>query len=312
MNNNYYQQPYQNMAGIPPMNNGVVFNQVQQPRKSSTPPEGIEKLKRMGSTEFKFDEFDELKAGWDFRDTDGTIKLEIIDPETDFVRCNITGEEFHILFRSKETVVYLLDMLKDIVSTTKLCNSSQQPEMLRQIYVAFGVLEKLLPIAYESGIKNFDSIKKQLNNMITGVGYQGNFGSPYMYNGMYGSQPNYYINDTPQPPNNINGYYGGGNPNYYNNNVYNGGIPAPYSMGMPTAPVGGTYMNSPFVQNAPQPMQQQPVVPFPGQQQYQPAPQATPVMNNTTNTTAAPYNPPISSSNNSNANTQTTGATVKV
>ena len=316
MNNYFSQVPNNNIFGAGfPQNNGVTFNNIAPAKVSSSTPEEMSIIKSKIGSKFNFDENDSAVAGWDYREGD-KLCIEVVDPETDRVRAKYTGEEFNIVLKDVEYLKTALNIIKNFVCTTKLLNVNLDPNISKQMYISFGILEKLLPTAYINGIKNYNNIKQQVSNMVGTVGYQGNFGQqPYMYNGMYGASPNYFVNENGMPntvPMMNNNFVA--NPNVDINSIIQQaaaqGAQAAYSqMGVPTNPVGGTFMNSPFVQGGQQIMpNQQPSVPFPGQvnnnmAQYQPAnsnPNPTPTMNN------APYNPPIGANNVQTTTTSTT------
>ena len=194
-------------------------------------------------------------------------------------------------------------MLKDVVSTTKLLNTSLDKDVSKQLYIAAGILMKLLPTAYANGRKNYNSVINQARQQIGVIGYQGGFGqNGMMFAGQFGQAPNYFVNDSSVGPN-MPGFM----PNY--GYQPQGGIDpntvaqaaailqaaqAQQQMGMPTQPNGGTMMGgNPFVQGG-QPQQvpqmnNQPSVPFPGTPQAQPNQAFNPPIGQPANT-GAPAN----------------------
>lgn len=296
MNNNYFNQ---NTMGNPnfPTQSGIAVNNVQAAKSTSSTPEEMEIIKSKLGNKFSFDMNDSAVAGWDFRE--GTnLCIEILDSVTDLVRTKYTNEEFNIVMVEDNMVEELLKTLKNVVYTTKLLNTSMDKDVSKQIYIAFGILDKLLVPAYSNGKKNYSSVMGQCKNNVSASGYQGNFGQQqFMFNGQFGAAPNYYVNDNGYNPNMMmNNDYG--YPNNFNQMIQQaamqGAQAAMQQMGNPTAPVGGTMMNgNPFVQNgqAQQTPNMNNGVPFPGQpqQQYQPQPP----QNNNNNNNGTPFNPPI-------------------
>ena len=293
MNNAPYFGQQQNPQGFA-MQSGLAFNNVTPPKSTSSTQDELNIIKSRGGNHFCFDAEDSAVAGWDYRD--GTqLCIEIVDPSTDRVRAKYTNQEFNIVMVEDAIVNEVLDMLNNIVGTTKLLNTSLDKDVSKQIYVAFGVLLKLLPTAYANGKKNYNNVINQVRQQIGVTGYQGNFGmNGMMFAGQFGQMPNYYVQDNSLAPNM------GFNPNPQ---PQGGGIDpsvlaqavqivqqANAGMGMPTAPTGGTMMGgNPFVQGGqPQQVPQMtgPSVPFPGQQQTQ---QPNPAIGGGAATATAPF-----------------------
>lgn len=278
-----------------PQNNGLSFGTVAPAKSTSSTPEELNIIKSQAGNKFDFSDKDAAVAGWDFREG-SNLCIEIIDPKTERVRVKYTNEEFNIVLKDKQVLIEILEMVRNFVDTAKLLNVNLDPNVSKEMNVAFGMLYKLLPEAYESGKKNYGTVCQQLQNILTAQGYQGNWGNG-MYNGVIGNVPNYYVNEmsTPMMQNNM-----GMNPMMQNmyqqayaagqQSMNNGMMPnnnGMMGMGMPSPmPVGGTMMGgNPFVQGGqPQNVPQQAVpqiqnIPIPGQpiqnnnQGYQPNPQ---------------------------------------
>ena len=301
--NNYFGQPT-NPQGFA-VQSGLTFNNVTPAKSTSSTPEEMDIIKSKGGSNFEFTANDSAVAGWDYRD--GTnLCIELVDAQTDRVRAKWTGEEFNITMVEDAVVKKILEMLRDIVSTTKLLNTSLDKDMSKQMYIAAGVLMKLLPTAYANGRKNYNSVINQARQQIGVTGYQGGFGqNGMMFAGQFGQAPNYFVNDSSTGPN-MPGFMpnygcqpqGGINPNTIAQAAAILQAAQAQQMGMPTQPNGGTMMGgNPFVQGGqPQqvPQMNQPSVPFPGTPQAQP--------NQT-------FNPPIGQPVNTGAPANTTTTT---
>lgn len=285
--NGYYQQGMVPNSYVPngmfPQQNGVTFNQVAPQKQTSSTPEELETIRKHNGSSFKFDPDDAAVAGWDYRE--GTdLCIQLVDKATERVKVKYTGEEFNIVTVGPEVVQESLNILHNIVCTTKLLNTSLDPNVSKQIYVAYGVLEKLLPIAYENGKKNYGTIWNQVSQQVGVTGYFGNNGyNNFMFNGQIGAAPNYFVNDG-SSIGAINPYAGMPNPGMQPgfNTAVQAAVQATLQqmgMGAPSQPNGGTMMGgNPFVQGGqPQvvPQMVQPSVPFPGQQIQQQPPQQT-------------------------------------
>lgn len=265
-----------------PQNNGLNFGNVTPAKTSSSTPEEMALIKSKKGTNFKLDDTELAVAGWDFRDGQN-LAIEIIDPSTDRVRVKYTNEEFNIVMAPVDALKEYLVGLKNFVYTAKLTDTSDDQATLKELFTAFGIIDKLLPQAYENGQKNYQTLTNQMTQMMNAQGYQGTWGGQPMFNGAIGAVPNYYINEGyngyQQPQQQVNPQMMqqmlqqaaamGANAaqqqmmnaaTNFNNNMMNMGSP------MPT---GGTIMGNAFVQGGqPQQMPQQMV---PNQ------PQATPV-----------------------------------
>lgn len=226
-NNNqagYFNQGYpqnNNLAGVyNPNNNGIAFNQMQAAKQSSTNNEDMAKIRQFGGQEtFNFTERDDLVSSWDLRD--GTsLAIELVDAASDRVRAKYTGEEFNIVLVDDDTVRAILELLKNVVMTTKLLNVNCDQEMSKEMYRAHGILQKLLPIAYASGRKNYNKVMTQAQNQLGPMGYLGQNGmSQFAFGGVMGAMPNFVVNNGSTPPS-MQGYPTGyqQNPGCYQNN----------------------------------------------------------------------------------------------
>lgn len=290
MNNGYFTQggPFTPQGGFA-QQAGLTFNNVAPAKSTSSTQEELDIIKSKGGTNFEFNVTDTAIAGWDFRE--GTnLCIELIDAATDLVRAKYTGEEFNIVLVEDALVKEILNSLRNVVNTTKLLNTSLDKDISKQIYIAFGILEKLLPTAYANGRKNYNNVIQQARQQVGVMGYQGNFGqNPMMFNGQFGTAPNYFVNDSSVGPNIPNMGYG-----YQPDmNAIVAAVAQQMQMGAPTQPNGGTLMGgNPFVQGGqtqqtPQMMGNPtiPSVPFPGAPTN--TPQVTPPIG------APQVNPPI-------------------
>ena len=127
--NNYFGQPT-NPQGFA-VQSGLTFNNVTPAKSTSSTPEEMEIIKSKGGSNCEFTINDSAMAGWDYRD--GTnLCIELVDAQTDRVRAKYTGEEFNITLVEDVVVKKLLEMLKDVVSTTKLLNTSLDKDVSKQ------------------------------------------------------------------------------------------------------------------------------------------------------------------------------------
>jgi hypothetical protein len=286
-----------NPNAFPPQT-GVCFGQVMAPKQTSSTDEELNIIKSMGGTNFSFDANDSAVAGWDFRE--GTnLCLEMVDPSTDRVRVKYTGEEFNIIMADQSVVQETLNILKDLVYTTKLLNVSLPRELSKELNIAAGVVLKLLPQAYENGKKNYQTVVEQARRQVASVGYNGGM-TGMMYGGQYGMMPNYVVSDqnNAAPMNQMaaqpqmmgqpmvqNPMMAAqpmmGKPVMMNQMGQPVMMMAQPMMGTPTMPVGGTMMGgqNPFVQGGqPQAVPQMnagPAVPPPGTPQQPATPNPT-------------------------------------
>lgn len=265
------------------MQSGLAWANAPTAKSTSSTPDELKIIKSKGGSNFEFNENDAAIAGWDYRD--GTqLCIELVDASTNRVRAKYTGEEFNIVNIDIDAVNKLLDMVHNVVCTTKLLNTSLDPQVSKQMNIAEGILKKLLPIAYVKGQQNFGNVVKATQQQIGMTGFNSYANNPMMWGGQFGQMPNYYVNDNSSAPfqnqyYNQNQYYGQ-NPQIDPNTLAQAAaILAAQQMGQPTMPNGGTMMGgNPFVQNGqPQqvPQMNTPSVPFPGQpqtQQVQPNP----------------------------------------
>lgn len=274
-------------ANCYPANNGISFNTMQSARNSSTSAEDMQKIRQFGGNEaFNFTEKDDLVASWDLRE--GTnLAIELVDAASDRVRAKYTGEEFNIVLVDDETVEAATEIMNNLVMTTKLLNVNCDPEMSKEMYRAWGILKKLLPMAYSSGRKNYNKVMNQAQSQLGPMGYLGQNGYMSFQNGgIMGAMPNFVVNNGSTPPAQTGYPVGVGMgcyPNQFDQNNqlmqamqivqqagYNinqggmnmGGMGAPSNPGMAGTMMGG----NPFTQNG----------------QAQQMPNQTPVMNNPT------------------------------
>lgn len=294
MNNNGFMgfyDPNQNQGFA--VQSGLAFANSPTAKSTSSTPEELNIIKSRGGSNFEFNENDTAIAGWDYRD--GTqLCIELVDASTNKVRAKWTGEEFNITNIDIDNVNKIINLLHNIVCTTKLLNTSLDKDVSKQLYIAAGIIEKLLPIAYVKGQQNFSNVVKQTQQQVGMTGFNGYSNNPMMWNGQFGQMPNYYVNDNSVAP---------GMPQYGFNQNFQPQQPqidpntlaqaaailaAQQQMGSPTQPNGGTMMGNPFVQNGqPQQVPQMntpniPSVPFPGQPNT-----ANPAIGGTAATTAS-------------------------
>lgn len=112
------------------------------------------------------------------------------------MRVKWTGQEFNLIMQPVQVLIEYLEGLRNFVMTVKVTNTSDDQSIMDEIFKAFGIVNKLLPIAYENGQKNYETLNKQISSMMTAQGYQGSWGNG-MYNGSIGAVPNYYIPSNP-------------------------------------------------------------------------------------------------------------------
>lgn len=296
-------QQFQGGMGVPNqfMNNGMVFTPVNATVNQNISNDDLSKIIVNGSKVLTFTELDQIKAAWNLRD--GTaLKLEMVDPATDRVRA-ADGTEFNMVIASDEVIQALFNLVHNVVYTAKTLNTTVDPEISKQVYIGWGLCEKLMPDIYKAGKNKYNSVIGQINNQSGNVGYQGQYGG-VMYNGMYGNVASYNVNNGSVAPvgQYNNGMYGQqqmyGQPNgqqYYGQQVQQmdpqiqNAINLLQSAGMTVnagnaggmVVNGGTMLNggNGFVQGG-QPQQppiNMPSVPQPGQPQ--PTPQLTTVPN---------------------------------
>lgn len=198
-NNSYVNNP--NMMMNNPMmgmgyaqNNGLNFgNKVTPaPKQSTSTPEEMNLIKSGAADNFNMTDKELAVASWDLRD-DTSLAVETIDPSTDRMRIKYTNEEFNLMNQPPEVLNELLNNVDNFVCTTKITNTSDKDEIKKELFRSWGIVKKLLPIAYANGQKNIENLYRALNNSVNAAGYQGNWGANSMYNGMIGSVPNYFI-----------------------------------------------------------------------------------------------------------------------
>lgn len=205
MFNNLFQQqatpvaPNNILGGMPVMggfnqNNGLNFGNVAPAKTTSSTPEELALIKAKKANNFTMTDSEMAVANWDFREGQ-QLALEIVDPATELVRVKYTNEEFNIVMQPVEVLKEYLKGLKNFLYTTKVTDSIDPPDVLKQLFGAFGIIDKLLPIAYENGQKNYQALSNQMSQMMSAQGYQGTWGGQPMFNGAIGAVPNYFVPD---------------------------------------------------------------------------------------------------------------------
>ena len=295
MNNNYGYFNQNPQMGFAPQN-GLVFNNLAPAKVTSSTPEELDIIrKNAGESKFNFTAEDNAFASWDFREG-SNLCIQIVDAATDRVRIKYSDEEFNIVLTDDDVLAKALEIIKNYVYTTKLLNTNLDPNTSKELYRAAGVLFKLLPTAYSSGRKNYNNVINQARQQVGVAGYQGGWNQNMMWNGQFGTAPNYFVNDSSVPPQpQMMGYgpqgyqqYPQGNGQIDPNTLAQAMVIAQQmNAGAPTQPNGGTMMGgNPFVQGG-QPQQTPQMtgsVPFPGAQPTAP----------TAPTAGTPqFNPPI-------------------
>ena len=293
-------------------NNGVVFGNTPQSVKSNLTNEQLDIIRKKNQNGLTLTPEQLLLEEWNFRNPDGTLALEVIDPATNLVRVKGTNVTFNMVVASKEVVDQMITFLTNASMTAK-ATTKEYGENVNEINKAIGIVRNLFPQYYNDAITSLKNDMKNSSNMVSGIGYQGNWNNGY-FNGTIGAVPNYFI------PNGNMGYQQP-MPGAYQQPTQPQMMPQqmPYQQGyqQPTQypqqqmmgapmPMGGTMMGgNPFVQNG-QPQQQPQMTP----QQPMTQPQtATPQLQNIPmpGTPVAPTaNPAMGGQNN------TTTATTKV
>lgn len=183
------------VMGAFPQNNGISFNTVAPAKTSSSTAEEMAIIKANKKSEFTVTPEELARFGWDLREGQ-TLAIEIVDPATERVRIKYTGDEFNIVMAPVEVLNEYLNGLNNFVKTTALMDTTDNDATLKELLTAFGIVNKLLPIAYANGQKNYSTICNQMNQMMQANGYQGNWGGQQMFNGAMGAVPNYIINES--------------------------------------------------------------------------------------------------------------------
>lgn len=206
MFNNLFQQqttamPNNNMfgGGMPMMggfnqNNGLNFGNVAPAKTTSSTPEELALIKAKKADNFTMTDSEMAIANWDFREGQ-QLALEIVDPATERVKVKYTNEEFNIVMQPVEVLKEYLNGLRNFLYTTKVTDTTDNPEVLKQLFGAYGIIDKLLPVAYENGQKNYQTLSNQMSQMMSAQGYQGTWGGQPMFNGAIGAVPNYFVPD---------------------------------------------------------------------------------------------------------------------
>lgn len=263
-NGNLFQQQQMAMPNNFAQNNGLNFNNVQKPKQCNVNEEEMAMIRSTTKNSMSVSDEELAEFKWNLRDPNGNLALEIVDPKTERMRVKWTGQEFNLIMQPVQVLIEYLEGLRNFVMTVKVTNTSDDQSIMDEIFKAFGIVNKLLPIAYENGQKNYETLNKQISSMMTAQGYQGSWGNG-MYNGSIGAVPNYYIPSNPgfgyqqqmmqmNPQQQMQMMQ---NAQQFNNPMQ--------QMGAPMQSGGTMLNNNAFVQN--------------GQPQVQPQMQQTPVMN---------------------------------
>lgn len=191
--NQNMQMPFNNQFNS--MNNGLSFNNVAPAKQSSSTAEEMAIIKANKRQEFTVTPEEMAIYSWDLRDGQN-LAVEIVDPATERVRTKYTNTEFNIVMQPREVLEEYLEGIKNFVFTTALMDTIDNADVLKQVLGAFGVVNKLLPIAYENGKKGYERTVNQLQNMCNASGYQGTFGGQNIWNGTIGAVPNFIVNDS--------------------------------------------------------------------------------------------------------------------
>ena len=187
-----------NMFGGMPMmggfnqNNGLNFGNVAPAKTTSSTPEELALIKAKKADNFTMTDSEMAVANWDFREGQ-QLALEIVDPATERVRVKYTNEEFNIVMQPPEVLKEYLNGLRNFLYTTKVTDTTDNPEVLKQLFGAFGIIDKLLPTAYENGQKNYQTLSNQMSQMMSAQGYQGSWGGQQMFNGAIGAVPTLFL-----------------------------------------------------------------------------------------------------------------------
>lgn len=195
-NGNLFQQQQMAMPNNFAQNNGLNFNNVQKPKQCNVNEEEMAMIRSTTKNSMSVSDEELAEFKWNLRDPNGNLALEIVDPKTERMRVKWTGQEFNLIMQPVQVLIEYLEGLRNFVMTVKVTNTSDDQSIMDEIFKAFGIVNKLLPIAYENGQKNYETLNKQISNMMTAQGYQGSWGNG-MYNGSIGAVPNYYIPSNP-------------------------------------------------------------------------------------------------------------------
>ena len=195
-NGNLFQQQQMAMPNNFAQNNGLNFNNVQKPKQCNVNEEERAMIRSTTKNSMSVSDEELAEFKWNLRDPNGNLALEIVDPKTERMRVKWTGQEFNLIMQPVQVLIEYLEGLRNFVMTVKVTNTSDDQSIMDEIFKAFGIVNKLLPIAYENGQKNYETLNKQISSMMTAQGYQGSWGNG-MYNGSIGAVPNYYIPSNP-------------------------------------------------------------------------------------------------------------------
>ena len=195
-NGNLFQQQQMAMPNNFAQNNGLNFNNIQKPKQCNVNEEEMAMIRSTTKNSMSVSDEELAEFKWNLRDPNGNLALEIVDPKTERMRVKWTGQEFNLIMQPVQVLIEYLEGLRNFVMTVKVTNTSDDQSIMDEIFKAFGIVNKLLPIAYENGQKNYETLNKQISSMMTAQGYQGSWGNG-MYNGSIGAVPNYYIPSNP-------------------------------------------------------------------------------------------------------------------
>lgn len=254
-------------GGQPPMgfpqNNGVAFNNTPQSVKSNLTNEEFEMIRRNTKNNLTLTPEELVSESWNLHMPDGSLAIEVLDPKENLVRIKGTNKTFNLVVTSDDVVAEVMTILKNIGYTAKL-TTPEVGENPTEVNKAIGIVLNLLPKYYHDAMANYKNLVKNSSNMVSGIGYQGNWGGNGYFNGSIGAVPNYFI------PNGNMGYQQP-MPGAYQQPTqpqmmpqqmpyqqpmgYQQPMPYQQQMGAPM-PMAGTMMGgNPFVQNG-QPQQQ--------------------------------------------------------
>jgi hypothetical protein len=180
-------------TGMFPQNNGVSYNNVAPAKTSTSTPEEMAIIKSQKKNDFCVSDEELAKFGWDLREGQN-LAIEIVDPTTERVRIKYTGEEFNIIVQPVEVLNAYLDGTDNFVKTCAVMDTTDPGDVLKQLLQAWGIVKKLLPVAYANGQKNYSNLCNQMQNMMAQQGYNGTWGNN-MFNGAIGAVPNYVVNE---------------------------------------------------------------------------------------------------------------------
>lgn len=217
-------------------------------------PEIISKLRSRGDTlKMEVSEEDLWRAACTHKENgQPTLVVDGVNPETgnEILHCTICGESFEMIDASKEEVQKAVDLICNLMQTSKTMYLDASKQLIEQYYQMLPLL-KMFPKLYERSQKNFNMYENAMNmySNPTAVGANGFQMMDAMlsnpYGGYYQPAPMGYPQPQPAPvgyPQQAAGY-----PQPM--------APAPAPIGYPQQPVYGNPMmyNTGAVAPAPQP-----------------------------------------------------------